>query len=219
MALALFDLDHTLLEGDCDQLWGDFLAHQELVDAQFYQQQKNQYYQDYLDGCLDMQAFLSFCASALTQFSPDMLTTLGNEFANEWLEPRLRQKGIEALNYHRHQGDTLLVITATNRFLASQATELISVEHLIASDLEVIEDRYTGKALGTPSYREGKIKRLETWLSMHPFDLSETTFYSDSHNDLPLLNKVGRPIAVNPDELLMQHALEHHWTVLDWSQP
>ncbi len=218
MALAIFDLDHTLLEGDCDQLWGNFLSQKQLVDAEHYQTQKNRFYQDYLDGCLDMQAFLSFCASTLAKFSSEQLHSLGNEFAELWLKPRLRIKGIEAIEYHKSRGDTLLIITATNHYLASLAAKRLQVDQLIASELEFVDGRFTGKVFGIPSYREGKIERLNDWLKQHPFDLSEATFYSDSHNDLPLLNKVGCPIAVCPDELLMQHALKHHWTLLDWSQ-
>lgn len=218
MALAIFDLDHTLLEGDCDQLWGDFLSQKELVDPKQYQSQKDRFYQDYLDGCLDMQAFLSFCVSTLATFSSAQLHALGNEFRERWLKPRIRARGIESVEQHRRQGDTLLIVTATNRFLASEASKLLHIDHLIASELEQSDGRYTGKVIGTPSYREGKVQRLSDWLSQHPFDLSEATFYSDSHNDLPLLKKVGHPIAVNPDLQLEQHAITHHWTILDWSQ-
>jgi HAD superfamily hydrolase (TIGR01490 family) len=217
MALILFDLDHTLLEGDCDQLWGDFLSDKNRVDPLSYQQQKNRFYQDYLDGRLDMLQFLSFCATALAQFAPRELQSLGSEFSEKWLKPRLRPKALETIELHKRQGDTLVIITATNRFLASHAAHLVGITHLIASELEQKEGYFTGNPLGTPCYREGKITRLNEWLQQHAFDLSEATFYSDSHNDLPLLKQVANPIAVTPDQQLAQYALHHHWTIVDWS--
>ncbi len=218
MQLAIFDLDHTLLEGDCDQLWGDFLVSQGLVDASDYQSRKNQYYQDYLDGTLDVVAFLEFSAEVLTRFSADELAHLGQQFSQDYVIPRLRQRAIAALQTHQQRGDCCLVMTATNHFLAQWATRTLSLDGLIASELEYQSQQYTGRTRGLPNYREGKVKRLLQWLQQRHFDLNQATFYSDSHNDLPLLNQVGYPVAVTPDEALKQHAIEHHWKVVDWSQ-
>ncbi len=216
MGLALFDLDHTLLDGDCDQMWGDFLAQNNLVNAQQYQSQKNQFYQDYLDGQLDMQAFLSFCAATLASFEPNELQQLGQEFAQYYLRPSLRQQGIDVLYTHREQGDSVLVITATNEFLASLAVESLNVDHLIASELEKSKGQFTGKPQGIPCYQSGKIERLNHWLQHQPFDLSQTTFYSDSHNDLPLLKLVAHPVVVHPDQTLLNYALNQNWPRVYW---
>ena len=240
MPLAIFDLDHTILEGDCDQLWGDFLSQQRLVDAQHYQAEKNRFYQDYLDGQLDMSQFLRFCANTLAQFSPEQLIQLAKQFEREYLKPNLRPAAIDCIKQHQARGDTLLVITATNHFLASTAIQSLGIPHLIASELECIDGRFTGRILGTPSYRDGKILRLEHWLEQmdrqqdrkqylqqdppiksaapeqYPFDLSAACFYSDSHNDLPLLQRVGKPIVVTPDSTLKNTAIKNGWPILDW---
>ncbi len=217
MNLTIFDLDHTLLEGDCDQLWGDFLSQQGLVNKEEYQNQKNQFYQDYLSGQLDMQQFLSFCANTLSQFTSTELAYLGKEFAQTWLKPRLRPHALSCIEQHLTQGDDLLVITATNFFLASQALSLLPIEHLIASDLEMNNGRYTGKPVGIPPYREGKWLRLTQWLNERGQSQVNLTFYSDSHNDLALLNRVNHPVAVSPDDILLQHAQRNLWPIEHWS--
>lgn len=218
MKLAIFDLDHTLLEGDCDQLWGDFLVAKGLVDATDYQTQKNKYYQDYLDGTLDVEAFLQFGARVLAQFSVSQLEQLGWQFSQQYIIPRLRQEATAMLRNHQQKGDCCLVMTATNHFLARWATHTLPLDALLASELEQNNNGFTGRTSGIPNYREGKVARLNQWLNQTDVDLSQATFYSDSHNDLPLLNQVGYPVAVTPDKALKRHAIEHHWKIVDWSQ-
>lgn len=218
MKLAIFDLDHTLLEGDCDQLWGDFLVSKGLVDATHYQTQKNKYYRDYLDGTLDVVAFLQFGARVLAQFSVSQLNQLGKQFSQQYIIPRLRQAAIATLSAHQQQGDCCLVMTATNHFLAGWATHTLSLDALLASELEHNNNGFTGRIKGVPNYRDGKVTRLNQWLKQRRFNRDQATFYSDSHNDLPLLNQVGYPVAVTPDEALKRHAIDHRWTIVDWSQ-
>lgn len=215
MALAIFDLDLTLLSDDSDHQWGEFLVAKNLVDVEQYKQKNDQFYQQYTDGTLDIFEYLEFSLSILTQHPVSTLNAWRDEFVEERIKPLITEKSKALVEQHKAAGDELIIITATSYFVTEPITKLFGIEHLIAPMPELKDGVYTGKVVGTPSFREGKVTCLKQWLKEHPFSLEDAFFYSDSHNDLPLLELVGNPVAVNPDDRLKQIANKNQWPVLN----
>ena len=216
MSLAIFDLDNTLIAGDSDHAWGEFLVEQGIVDAQVYKDANDRFYQDYLAGTLDIMEYLAFSLAPLAEHEPQQLQRWHQQFMQEKIEPILLNKAFEKLAWHKEQGHFILIITATNRFVTEPIAERLGVHELIAIEPEVIDGRYTGQVAGIPSFKEGKVTRLNKWLEDKDYDLADTWFYSDSHNDLPLLNLVGKPIAVDPDQQLKDTAEQSGWPVISF---
>lgn len=214
MSLAIFDLDNTLLSIDSDHAWGEFLLEQGAVDPIAYRDANERFMNDYNAGTLDIHAFLEVALKPLADNSPEQLAAWHQQFMASKIEPHVLAKGEELLARHRTSGDTLLIITATNRFITAPIAERLGVDHLIAVDPEVLDGRYTGRVEGVPSYREGKITRLEAWLETQDFTMDDAWFYSDSHNDIPLLERVDNPVAVDPDDALRQVAMERNWRII-----
>lgn len=214
MKLAIFDLDNTLLGGDSDHAWGEFLVEAGIVDGDFYKQTNDQFYQDYQAGQLDIHAYLEFALQPLAGRAHEELAEWHRQFMASKIDPIILDKGKALLDQHRSDGDYLLIITATNRFVTGPIAEVLGVDDIIATDPEMIDGLYTGKVLGTPSYREGKVERLNHWLADKKMSLSGSSFYSDSHNDLPLLQQVDKPVAVDPDDELKQYALNQDWPII-----
>jgi len=216
LALAIFDLDNTLLCGDSDHLWGDFLVEQGVVDAEIYKQANDRFYQEYNEGKLDIFEFLAFSLKPLSEHAPEKLYAWREQFVAEKIDPIILPTGLQHIEKHRAAGDTLLIITATNAFVTTPIAQRLGIEHLIATTPEKIDGRYTGQVAGTPSYKEGKIERLNQWLAKNHRNLDGSCFYSDSHNDIPLLEIVDTPIAVDPDESLTQHAQNRGWPIISF---
>ena len=214
MALAIFDLDNTLLAGDSDYLWGRFLARKGIVDGETYERENQRFYDDYKAGQLDIYEFLAFSLAPLAKTEPDILQSLQQEFMQIDISPIILPAARELLQKHRARGDTLLIITATNRFVTAPIAEALGVDHLLATDPEQIDNRYTGRVTGTPTFKEGKVKRLHEWLAATHHSLDGSWFYSDSLNDIPLLEIVTYPVAVDPDETLAQHAEMKGWPIM-----
>ena len=214
MALTIFDLDNTLLAGDSDYLWGQFLVSRGLVDPALYARENERFYRDYRDGTLDIHAFLRFALRPLRDHPRALMQSLREEFMHECIEPIMLPAARALIDRHRGAGDTLLIITATNAFVTAPIAAAFGVPHLIATDPEERDGAFTGGIAGTPAFREGKVDRLDDWLAARKESLSGSTFYSDSHNDLPLLLRVERPIAVDPDPRLLAEAQERGWPVL-----
>ncbi|MBK1694111.1 phosphoserine phosphatase [Chromatium weissei] len=214
MALTLFDLDNTLLAGDSDYLWGCFLAQQGIVDGAMYERENAQFYHDYHAGTLDIAAFLRFSLRPLREHSRSLLETLRQQFVTEHIEPIMLPAARALIAAHQAAGDTLVIITATNAFVTAPIAERFGVAHLIATEPAEINGQYTGEVAGVPAFREGKVTRLEQWLAAHGGDWRDSTFYSDSHNDLPLLERVTRPIAVDPDAQLRAVATARGWQIV-----
>ena len=213
MALALFDLDNTLLANDSDFLWGCFLVEKGLVDKAAYDDANQRFYAEYKKGTLDIFEFLAFSLKPLTQFSMGELAELHAQFMQKHITSAMTQKGIAQIQQHRDNGDFTVIITATNSFVTGPIAKAFQVDDLIATEPEIIDDRYTGNVAGTPCFQEGKITRLKQWLENTHHDLENSTFYSDSHNDLSLLEIVTTPIAVDPDDELKATALERNWEI------
>ena len=214
MTLAIFDLDNTLLGGDSDNLWGEFVCEQGLVDSADFAQRNAQFYADYQAGTLDIDAYLRFALSALKGKPAATLASWHLAFMDSKIKPILLPKAAALLEDHRQRGHELLVITATNRFITEPIVALLGLEHLVACEGEIVDGVYTGEPSGVPSYHAGKVTRLHDWLDGRDTTLDGAWFYSDSHNDLPLLELVDNPVAVDPDDTLRARAVELGWPVI-----
>jgi HAD superfamily hydrolase (TIGR01490 family) len=215
VSLAIFDLDNTLLNGDSDHAWGEFLVEQGAVDAQRYAAENDRYYAAYLAGTLDIYEFLEqHQLRPLAEHDRTRLERWREQFMRDKIQPLILPAAQALVETHRARGDTLLIITATNRFITAPIAAAFGIPHLIATEPEEVNGEFTGRVAGVPSYREGKVTRLTEWLNDHHATLDDSWFYSDSHNDLPLLNLVAHPVAVNPDAALADYARTRGWPVI-----
>lgn len=214
MTLAIFDLDNTLLAGDSDHAWGEFLVEEGIVDADQYRRENDRFYQEYLNGELDIHRYLSFSLAPLAAHDTDQLLAWREKFLEKKIRPMMLAKAATLLDDHRQRGDTLMIITATNRFVTEPVAGLLGIKHLIATEPEVVNGRYTGQVAGIPSFQDGKVTRLQAWLERHDATLEGAWFYSDSHNDIPLLRQVSHPVAVDPDPKLQRLAEAEGWQIL-----
>jgi HAD superfamily hydrolase (TIGR01490 family) len=212
--LAIFDLDNTLLTGDSDYLWGQYLVKQGLVDADFYESENQRYYDEYKAGTLDIFAFLKFSFQPLANNELEQLLRFRKKFISEHILPIIPDAARALLDKHRKQNHYILIITATNLFITEPIARELSADDIIATEPEFKNDRYTGEVSGTPCFQEGKVTRLNSWLETKNKTLDNSWFYSDSHNDLPLLKLVTHPVAVDPDEILAQVAIEQGWPII-----
>ena len=214
MKLALFDLDNTLISSDSDYLWGEFLCENNYVDTDSYRNGHDAYYQDYLNGQLDIDAFLRFQLQPLASQPITVLEEWRNRYLTEKITPAMLPAAKQLIEEHRKSGHTLMIITATNRFLTQPIADLLNVTHLIACEPEIKNNQYTGNYTGIPSYQHGKVTRLNQWLDAQQASLEESWFYSDSHNDIPLLSLVDHPTAVDPDPELEKQAQNQGWPII-----
>lgn len=219
MRLAIFDLDHTLLAGDSDHLWGEFMIERGLVEREHHRRQNDRFYADYKAGTLDMAAYTRFALEPLVRLGAPALLPLREEFIATRIEPIVAPAAPLLLERHRVQGDLLMIITATNRFITEPIAQLLGVDELLATDSEIVAGRYTGELAGIPCYQAGKLRRLEQWLAAQDERCEHMSFYSDSHNDLPLLRHVQQPVAVDPDDQLRAEALRQGWPVITLREP
>jgi HAD superfamily hydrolase (TIGR01490 family) len=218
MKLALFDLDHTLLPIDSDYSWGQFTHTLGWVDAHEFTRQNDEFYAHYQAGTLDIHEYVRFATKAFRERPLQEALVAREKFMHEVVLPAIRSQSLDLLKKHRAAGDQLMIITATNEFVTRPIATALGVEELIAVELERDAlGHYTGEIRGIASMRDGKVKRLEEWLSRRGLDWGsvETTFYSDSRNDLPLLERVNHPIATNPDSYLRDVATQRGWPILD----
>lgn len=216
MSLAIFDLDNTLLRGDSDHIWGEYLVEQGAVDRARFASENNRYYAAYLAGTLDIYEFLEqHQLRPLAEHDRATLERWRTAFIRDKILPLITPAARALVEQHRERADTLLIITATNRFITAPIATAFNIPYLIATELEEVNGRFTGKVSGIPSYREGKVQRLNEWLAGRHENLEGSWFYSDSHNDLPLLKLVDHPVAVNADKPLAEYAREHSWTMIE----
>lgn len=219
MSIALFDLDNTLLAGDSDYEWGRYLVRHGVVDEAHYEQENLRFYADYKAGRLDIYAFARFAYRPLAETPLARLHELREGFIAECVRPMILPRGRQLLERHRAQRHTLIIVTATNRFVTEPIAQELGVEHLLATEPEFHEGRFTGELTGTPCFREGKVLRLQAWLAATGHELEESWFYSDSHNDLPLLEAVTHPVAVDPDAQLETLARQRGWPRISLREP
>lgn len=211
MTLAIFDLDNTLLNGDSDHAWGEFLVAQGHVDEADYRRQNDEFYRQYQAGTLKIQDYLSFALAPLTQFDAQQLAALHQQFMAEIITPMYLPKAAELLAKHREQGHFLLIITATNDFVTTPIANWLGVDDILATQAEIRNQRYTGQIVGTPCFQQGKVTRLKAWLELQQHSLDGSYFYSDSVNDLPLLELVESPVVVDGDDALQKIAQQRQW--------
>ncbi|VAW45923.1 Phosphoserine phosphatase [hydrothermal vent metagenome] len=211
MALAIFDLDNTLIANDSDFLWGEFLVANNYVNAEQFAQQNAQFYQDYQKGTLDIIAYQRFALKPLSEQRLETLEQWHQQFMQQYIEPILLPKARALVEKHKNQGDRLLIITATNTFITRPIGLRYGITELLGTEGEIKNGRYTGEVSGTPTFQEGKVTRLNQWLQQENETLKGSYFYSDSHNDLPLLEIVDHPIIVDGDDKLLQIAQKKQW--------
>lgn len=214
MSLAIFDLDNTLIADDSDYLWGQFLVDRGLVDKAYYEETNDKFYSDYKHGTLNITDFLHFSLKPLADNEPEALFRWRNEFVETVIRPVMLKPAQELIDKHKKRGDTLMIITATNRFVTEPIAKLYGIDLLLATTPDFVDGRYTGGFSGTPCFQEGKVKHLNAWLSQSTETLANSWFYSDSHNDLPLLKRVDNPVAVDPDDQLKNYANESNWPII-----
>lgn len=214
MSLAIFDLDNTLLGGDSDHAWGQFLIDKNIVDAARYQQANDLFFQQYQQGTMDINEFLEFALQPLAAHEKQQLDQWHQQFMRDYIAPLRLAKADALLQQHRQQGDYLLIITATNLFVTEPIAASLGVDHIIATLPEFKDGAYTGKVEGIPCFQGGKVQRLNEWLAGSGQSMQGSCFYSDSINDLPLLEQVEKAIAVDPDKNLATQARQRGWPII-----
>ncbi|HMH16887.1 MAG TPA: HAD family hydrolase [Burkholderiales bacterium] len=217
MELALFDLDNTLLSGDSDYAWAQFLIEQGVLERAAYEAKNEHFFLQYKTGKLDINEFLDFQLAPLARHPREKLDEWHAEFMRTKIKPMIQAKAIELVQLHRGHGDLCAIVTSTNTFITAPIAREFGVDHLLATELELRDGKFTGKPSGTPPFREGKVTRLAEWLGSRGQTLasfSSSWFYSDSMNDLPLLERVTQPVAVDPDETLRQVATGRGWRIM-----
>ena len=217
MRLVLFDLDNTLIAGDSDYEWGQFLVDRGVLEREAYESQNRAYYEQYVAGTLDIHEFLGFALRPLAAHEPADLARWHAEFMAGRIRPMIGAPARALVRAHQQAGDLCAIITATNSFVTAPIAREFGVEHLIATEPERQNGRFTGRVAGIPCFREGKVQRLDAWLAGQKKglrDFAESHFYSDSHNDLPLLERVTHPVAVDPDQKLRALAAQRGWRTI-----
>ncbi|HEX9182573.1 MAG TPA: HAD family hydrolase [Burkholderiales bacterium] len=217
MTLCLFDLDHTLLAGDSDYEWGQFLVDRGVLAREEYEAQNAAFFEQYKAGTLDIHEYLGFALRPLAEHTPEDLARWHAEFMRDRILPMITPRARALARRHLEARELCAVVTATNSFVTAPIAREFGIPHLIATEPESVNGRFTGRVAGTPCFREGKIRRVDEWLAglgRRLEDYPASTFYSDSHNDLPLLERVRRPVAVDPDERLAAEAARRGWPVI-----
>jgi len=214
--LALFDLDHTLLDGDSDFEWAQFLVEEGVLDRDVYQARNEEFFRQYREGTLDIRAFLAYQLEPLARHPRSRLDAWHQEYMRRKVRPMMLPLGQALVARHQARGDLCAIVTATNSFVTAPIARAFGVDHLLATEPEMAGGEFTGAVAGTPCFREGKVARVDAWLAARGLRLdafAESAFYSDSLNDLPLLSRVSRPVAVDPDDTLRAHAARQGWAV------
>ena len=208
--LLIFDLDNTLLAGDSDRNWGIFLSEQQIVDAS-YLDESERFYNNYYEGSLDIDGFLSFCLRPLVANDMSVLLGLRDQFIEEKIKPIVTKVGKDLIDKAQSQGKEVIIATATNDFVTRPIADIFDVSVLIATEFEIKNNSFTGRVIGSPCFRDGKLNKVTKWISDNNFDLSKASFYSDSFNDLPLLEKVKTPVIVDGDDKLVEIGKNRDW--------
>ena len=216
MSLAIFDLDNTLLGGDSDHAWGEFLIAHGLVDAGSHGAKNDEFYQQYAEGRLNIHDYVRFTLGPVLNYSLSQLQKLHQDFMVEFVRPIILPRAVALIEQHKSNGDHCVIMSATNAFITGPIARELAVHDLLATELVIDGEYYTGEIAGVPCFQEGKVVRLQQWLKLQndKLNMDESVFYSDSFNDLPLLKAVKKPVAVDPDEHLAEYARKNEWKII-----
>ncbi|MDD3764622.1 MAG: HAD-IB family hydrolase [Nevskiales bacterium] len=219
MRLAVFDLDNTLLAGDSDYLWGRFLVDAGVVERDVYERENERFYRQYQAGTLDIHEYAAFALRPLIEHELSQMLELRRRFVDEQIAPIVAAQAPALLARHRAQGDQLIITTATNRFVTEPIADLLGVDHLLATDPEIVDGIYTGRISGIPNFQGGKVSRLRAWIDAQTAPCSYMSCYSDSHNDIPLLEMADTAVAVDADPILEELAGKRGWQRISLRTP
>lgn len=217
--IALFDLDETLIHGDTPSAWNLFAVQNHMINDNTYQEKGEALYQDYLDGCLNIKRYMEHCLQSIKGHTPEEIAPLVTQFIKENVKPRVYQEAWETLKYHKKQGHHLLLISASSSHIVAPIATMLGMDTCISTDPEIKDRRYTGTMTGIPSFQSGKVTRFKAWLNQANINVKETWFYSDSLNDIPLLEYADNPVVTNPVPQLEAVAKEKNWPVIKWNKP
>ena len=214
--LAIFDLDNTILNGDSDYSWINFLIEKRLVDKDEYERKNKYFYNQYYQGKLNYDEWAEFALTTIKGKKPEEIEDILSKFLNEIIEPMINIYALKLLHDHTHNNDIMLLASATNSVIVEPIAKRLGFKNIVSTEVEIIDEIYTGKVLGIPALSEGKLIKVKEWMlqnSIESFD--NTSFYSDSINDLPLLAVVSKPVAVNPDDMLREECRKRSWEIID----
>ena len=214
--LVIFDLDNTILNGDSDYSWINFLIEKRLVDKDEYERKNKYFYDQYYQGKLNYDEWAEFALTTIKGKKPEEIEDILSKFLSEIIEPMINIYALKLLHDHTHNNDIMLLASATNSVIVEPIAKRLDFKNIVSTEVEIIDEIYTGKVLGIPALSEGKLIKVKEWMlqnSIESFD--NTSFYSDSINDLPLLAAVSKPVAVNPDDMLREECRERSWEIID----
>jgi len=214
--LAIFDLDNTILNGDSDYSWINFLIEKRLVDKDEYERKNKYFYDQYYQGKLNYDEWAEFALTTIKGKKPEEIEDILSKFLSEIIEPMINIYALKLLHDHTHNNDIMLLASATNSVIVEPIAKRLGFKNIVSTEVEIIDEIYTGKVLGIPALSEGKLIKVKEWMlknSIESFD--NTSFYSDSINDLPLLAAVSKPVAVNPDDMLREECRKRSWEIID----
>ena len=215
MNIVLFDLDNTLIKGDSDHEWGNFLVENNYVDQKIYKEKNNNFFEQYKNGTLCPKEFALFSYEPLTKYSYEKLLDIREKFFEEKIIPLVLPKALQLVNYHKNNNDILAIVTATNSFISRVTADFFNIKHLLASEPEFVNNRFTGNMLGEPCFKDGKVTKVQEWMKVNKLsEFKEIYFYTDSHNDIKLMEFCTRPIAVDPDEILKKTSIDNKWEII-----
>jgi HAD superfamily hydrolase (TIGR01490 family) len=214
--LAIFDLDNTILNGDSDYSWINFLIEKRLVDKDEYERKNKYFYDQYYQGKLNYDEWAEFALTTIKGKKPEEIEDILSKFLSEIIEPMINIYALKLLHDHTHNNDIMLLASATNSVIVEPIAKRLGFKNIVSTQVEIIDEIYTGKVLGIPALSEGKLIKVKEWMlqnSIESFD--NTSFYSDSINDLPLLAAVSKPVAINPDDMLREECRKRSWEIID----
>ena len=215
MNIALFDLDNTLIKGDSDYQWGNYLVENNYVDPVSYSEKNENYFDQYRKGTLCAKEFAEFSYEPLTKFDYDTLISIRKQFFEEKIKPLILPKAVDLVRFHKEKKDILAIVTATNSFISKVSADYFEIKNLLASEPEFINNKFTGKLLGDPCFQEGKVKKVKEWMKLNNYNnYDDIYFYTDSHNDIQLLEYCTKPIAVDPDKILEDLSKKNNWQIM-----
>ncbi len=215
MNIALFDLDNTLIKGDSDYQWGNYLVENNYVDPVSYSEKNENYFDQYRKGTLCAKEFAEFSYEPLTNYDYNTLISIRQKFFEEKIKPLILPKAVDLVRFHKEKKDILAIVTATNSFISKVSADYFEIKNLLASEPEFINNKFTGKLLGDPCFQEGKVKKVKEWMKLNNYNnYDDIYFYTDSHNDIQLLEYCTKPIAVDPDKILEDLSKKNNWQII-----